>query len=46
MNQESRIKKFTDLIAWQKGHQLVVKIHQIVKSFPQDELHRKELALL
>ena len=32
------IKDFTDLDAWQKGHQLVLEIYRLAKSFPKDEL--------
>ena len=46
MNQESRIenqgkiplKSFTQLIAWQEGHRLVIMIYKITKSFPKDEV--------
>lgn len=31
------ITKFTDLIAWQKGHQLVLSIYQAIKQFPANE---------
>jgi len=31
------IKKFTDLIAWQKGHSLVIDIYKILDCFPQRE---------
>lgn len=37
MNQESGIKSFTDLIAWQKSHELVLAIYKLVKKFPDDE---------
>lgn len=37
MNQESGIKSFTDLIAWQKAHQLVLSVYRLVKKFPEDE---------
>jgi four helix bundle protein len=37
MNQESGIKSFTDLFAWQKGHELVLAIYTLVKQFPDDE---------
>src|SRR3989338_6098100 len=43
MNQEvenfKKIAKFTDLIAWQEGHKLVLLIYQITKDFPKDELY-------
>jgi len=32
-----KIKNFTDLIAWQKGRQLVIEIYKICKDFPDDE---------
>lgn len=32
-----KIKNFTDLIAWQKGHQLVLIIYKITKKFPKSE---------
>lgn len=31
------IKHFTDLVAWQEGHGLVLKIYLITKDFPSDE---------
>lgn len=38
MNQESRkIKSFTDLRAWQKGHNLVLEIYKITAQFPKEE---------
>jgi four helix bundle protein len=37
MNQESRIKSFTDLNAWQEAHKLVLSVYRLVKSFPADE---------
>ncbi len=33
-----KIKSFTDLIAWQKGHQLVISIYEITNNFPQKEI--------
>lgn len=32
-----KIKDFTDLIAWQKGHELALYIYKISKTFPQEE---------
>jgi four helix bundle protein len=32
-----KITKFTDLIAWQKGHELVLDIYRLVKKFPKHE---------
>lgn len=39
MNKESkRIRSFADLNAWKKGHELVLTIYKITKSFPKEEL--------
>lgn len=39
MNQESRkITSFTDLIAWKKGHELVLIIYKITNNFPKEEI--------
>jgi len=32
-----KIERFTDLMAWQDGHQLALKVYRITKSFPTDE---------
>ncbi len=32
------IKSFTDLLAWQKAHQLAVEIYKTTKTFPKEEL--------
>ena len=40
MNQGSErlpIKSFTDLVAWQEGHKLVLMIYEMTKDFPKDE---------
>lgn len=38
MNQESRkIKSFTDLKAWERGHKLVLDVYKITKKFPREE---------
>lgn len=37
MNQGNTIKSFTDLIAWQQGHKLVLMVYKITKEFPKDE---------
>jgi four helix bundle protein len=34
---EAKIKEFTDLLAWQKSHNLVINIYKITESFPQKE---------
>lgn len=36
---EDKIKTFTDLKAWKCGHELVLIIYTIVKSFPNDEVY-------
>jgi four helix bundle protein len=39
MKQESRkIKSFTDLIAWQEGHKLVLEIYKITDKWPTEEM--------
>jgi len=37
MNQESRIRTFTDLHSWQEGHKLVVAVYELTRKFPEDE---------
>ncbi|PIU14206.1 four helix bundle protein [bacterium (Candidatus Gribaldobacteria) CG08_land_8_20_14_0_20_39_15] len=38
MNQEAgKIKSFTDLMAWQEGHKLVLDVYKITKQFPKEE---------
>ena len=38
MNQEAeKIKSFTELIAWQEGHKLVLQVYEISKQFPKEE---------
>lgn len=32
-----KIEFFTDLIAWQKGHELVLYIYKLTKTFPDTE---------
>ena len=33
-----KIKSFSDLIAWQKGHRLVLMVYEATKSFPKEEI--------
>jgi four helix bundle protein len=33
------IKSFTDLLAWQENHQLVLIIYRLTKNFPQEEIY-------
>lgn len=35
--EENKIRKFTDLMVWQKGHKLVLDIYKITKNFPKEE---------
>lgn len=38
MNQEARkIKSFTDLTVWQKGHEMVLEVYKITRKFPPEE---------
>ncbi len=39
MDETSKIKNFTDLVAWQEGQKLVVAIYSITKQFPKEELY-------
>jgi Txe/YoeB family toxin of Txe-Axe toxin-antitoxin module len=39
MENKDKIKSFTDLIAWQKAHQLVLKVYKIVSNFPKEEIY-------
>jgi len=32
------IRDFSDLLAWQEGHKLVLEIYALTKKFPKDEL--------
>lgn len=38
MNNNEKIKTFTDLYAWQEAHKLVLMIYKITKDFPKEEL--------
>ena len=38
MIQESRIKEFTDLLAWQEAHKLVLLVYSATRTFPKEEL--------
>lgn len=41
MNKElgkKKIVKFTDLDAWQEAHKLVLKIYEMTKKFPREEM--------
>ncbi len=32
-----KIKSFTDLVAWKRGHELVLIIYKLTKNFPKEE---------
>lgn len=38
MNEDKKIRQFTDLYAWQEAHKLVALIYKITKRFPKDEI--------
>lgn len=37
MKTKNKIKSFTDLVAWQEAHKLVIIVYKVTKDFPQDE---------
>ena len=38
MNNEGKIKEFTDLNAWKEAHELVLMVYRITKTFPQGRI--------
>lgn len=40
MEENLKIKSFTDLNAWKEGHKLVLMVYEITKKFPKEELFR------
>lgn len=38
MQEETKIKNFTDLLVWQKAHLIVLEIYAITKEFPREEV--------
>jgi four helix bundle protein len=38
-NAKQPIKSFTDLVAWQQGHKLVIMLYKDIKCFPREELY-------
>ncbi|MDD5031726.1 MAG: four helix bundle protein [Patescibacteria group bacterium] len=34
-----KIKSFTDLKVWQKGHELAIQIYRVTKNFPKEEIY-------
>ncbi len=39
MNSRGKIEEFTDLVAWQEGHKLVLMIYKLTKTFPKEETY-------
>ena len=37
-NEKKKIKSFTDLLAWQEVHKLLLMIYETTKKFPKEEL--------
>jgi len=38
MEDKPKIRSFTDLIAWQEAHRLVILVYKATKNFPREEL--------
>lgn len=38
MDGKNKIKSFTDLIAWQEAHKLVLMVYKITEKFPKEEM--------
>lgn len=38
VSRKQKIRSFTDLEAWKRGHKLTLEIYQVTKSFPKEEL--------
>ena len=34
------VQQFTGIIAWQRGHELVLKVYSITRQFPKEERYR------
>lgn len=39
MNENAKIRSFTDLNAWKESHKLLILIYQITRQFPREELY-------
>jgi len=39
MEKKQKIKSFTDLIVWQKAHEMVLLIYKITEKFPHKEIY-------
>ena len=37
MTENKKIKNFTDLLVWQRGHELVLNIYKLTTKFPKEE---------
>jgi len=37
MENNNKIRTFTDLLAWQEGHKLVLQVYEIINKFPKEE---------
>ena len=38
MNEDRKIKQFTDLHAWQEAHKLVLLVYRVTRGFPKEEI--------
>ncbi len=38
VQENTKIKKFTDLVAWKESHKLVLMVYSITKNFPKEEI--------
>ena len=39
IQEQNKIREFTDLKAWQEGHELVIIVYQMTKNFPREEIY-------
>ncbi|MEK7170776.1 MAG: four helix bundle protein [Patescibacteria group bacterium] len=39
MKNEEKIQTFTDLLVWQKGHELAIEVYKTTRKFPREELY-------
>ena len=37
-SRQKKIESFTDLVAWQESHKLVLQVYKLTKSWPKEEL--------
>lgn len=38
MEAKTPLRSFTQLVAWQEGHRLVLEVYKVTKNFPKEEL--------